>query len=253
MKLYGFILLFLIVLMIFSGSVAEKENFNIFSDVSHMIHNGIVIAGAAGNVAVKSAKYAEGAVNASKESQQSIPDALDQAHNINTYLTLMRERVAKCGSAAKEILGDNADVELSPPTDCSKVPKGWGRQLRCKARNKISAAKNAASLALKVSKIHSNFKKNYKKHLESETCKEMRLALQARIDKGVDVPTAAETLNHLALCNTCGDRHSAMMAKPLDSHKITEIGVNANKTLAQWPAIGPTLEVLTSVANNLET
>ena len=251
MKLYGLILLFLIVIMIFTGTEGEKENFNIFQDVEKAINNAFVLAGGASSIAVNTADYAKGAIGAADQSSRSIPDAIQQARNMNSYMKLMRDRVANCGSAVKELWGSGKSP-LQPIADCKIIPSRMGK-LKCYIKNGKAHTANAISLAKKASKIQNNFKKNYKKHFESETCKEMRLALQERIDKGVNIPTARETLDHLAQCNTCGDRFSAMLAKPLDTSKITEISVNATKTISQWPQITKSINTLTDVASRLET
>ena len=259
MKLYGYILLFLIVLMTLTSNTEEGEHFNIFSDIvrdvanaataaGKGIHNGVVISEAAVDVTLETTKYANDAVKAAGHSNSSISDAVQQARNMNDYLGLMKTRVNNCAKIATDAMA-SAPV-THPIADCEGLSKH--KKLLCKVNNGRAHSKNAFNGASHLIKTARDLKTNYKTHLESPECATERKSIQARAAGG-EIISAKETLAHLRSCNQCANNYSLQQAIPLDSGIITDISNNAEATLSSWPSATPTLNTLRGISQNLET
>lgn len=248
MKLYGYIFLFLIVIIILTPSTEEGEHFNIFHDVGMLVHNGIVLGGGAANVAINATQYADGVMKAADHSSSSVSDSVQQVRNLNTYLSLIKTRANNC---AKIVTDTMASAPATHPiADCEGLSKRG--KLLCRVKNGASHSKNVFNGTSYLIKSARNLKTNYKMHLESPECATERKSLQARAAGG-EVISAKETLDHLSNCNQCANNHSLEQAIPLDSNIITEISNNAEATLSSWPSATPALNTLRGISQNLET
>lgn len=257
MKLYGLILLFLIVIMIFTETKGTQENFGLWSDISNAvssagkaIHNTIVLGEGSAGVISTSVDFVGKAKKSLQYSKTNIPSAIEQANNVHDYAQNMKQRVFNCSSMAKGFLGTPPSIQT--PDDCSKIISKIDRA-KCHLKNGGTHTKNVYKIGQHISTIHKNFKANYEKHKESPECAKEYAALQARIAaQGEDSVTARETIDLMTRCNTCLNHHSAGLAKPMDASAFVNITNNTKQTITTFPPASPTINVLTKMTSQLE-
>ena len=237
MKLYGYILLFLIVIMIFTSSTNKVENFGIFGEIDkalNFIPHAVNAIDKAGDFALKSGSAASAGVATAKPSFASAQTALAEAKNAINAGKIIKTRIGTCHDMAKTMLKPSLSSSTTTPSSIpgnGSTAKQNNDPKKCRTfKDKLYDLtpdwfKRTHQNVKSTSSVVTNFKKTYQSHLPTPECKAASAALQKRLDADDpnDRVTAEETQLHANNCGTCLDHASLMLLMPANEYKIDQI------------------------------